>query len=103
MPFAAAGAAAVDSAPPVRIRVAPPESSASLAPRARTRVPSSAPVDVNTADLTALTTLPGIGPAKARAIIAERGRARFRSANDLLRVKGIGPATVRRLRPLIIF
>ncbi len=58
-------------------------------------------VDINAADAAALMTLPGIGPAKAKAIIEERARRRFRAVSDLLRVKGIGPATLRRLRPLV--
>jgi competence protein ComEA len=56
-------------------------------------------VDINTADLATLMTLPGIGATKARAIMEERARRRFRSTNDLLRVWGIGPATLRRLSP----
>jgi competence protein ComEA len=46
--------------------------------------------------------LPGIGPKKADAILALRQRlGRFRQVEDLLKVKGIGRATVRRLRPLV--
>ena len=55
-------------------------------------------VNVNTASLEVLTTLPGIGPTKAAAIIAERP---FDSVEELERVSGIGPKTVETLRPLI--
>jgi competence protein ComEA len=53
-------------------------------------------VNVNTAGQTALEGLPGIGPAKAADIIAHRPYA---TVDDLLRVPGIGPATLERLRP----
>jgi competence protein ComEA len=46
------------------------------------------------------TLLPGIGPARAASIVAERARgARFERPEDLERVHGIGPGTVERLRP----
>jgi competence protein ComEA len=59
-------------------------------------------VNINTAGEAELSRLPGIGPSKAAAIIAyrERGR-RFRRIEDLLRVRGIGRATFRRLRPML--
>lgn len=53
-------------------------------------------LDLNTASQAALEGLPGIGPAKARDIIAHRP---YTSVDDLLRVPGIGPATLERLRP----
>ena len=55
-------------------------------------------VPVNRADAAVLETLPGIGPALARAIILERERnGPFRRIEELARVRGIGPATVKRL------
>src|SRR5690606_1896738 len=58
-------------------------------------------VDINTASFEELTTLPGIGPTKARAIVEYRERRRFPSPAAIQRVKGIGRATYLRLRPLI--
>jgi competence protein ComEA len=52
------------------------------------------PLDLNRADPRDLEVLPGIGPARARAIVAARP---FCRAADLARVPGIGPATLRRL------
>ena len=57
------------------------------------------PLDLNTADLEALDSLPGIGPATARAILEERTRrGGFRSPRDLLRVPGIGEGRFARLK-----
>ena len=57
------------------------------------------PVDLNTADLTALDSLPGVGPATARAILEERARrGGFRSTRDLLRIPGIGENRFARLK-----
>jgi competence protein ComEA len=49
-------------------------------------------VDINTADVTALETLDGIGPALAQRILAYRtAHGGFRTVNDLQNVTGIGP------------
>jgi competence protein ComEA len=61
-------------------------------------------VNVNAATADELMRLPGIGPAKAAAILALRARLsgqRFARVEDLLRVRGIGRATLRKLRPLM--
>jgi competence protein ComEA len=59
-------------------------------------------VVLNTAATEDLRRLPGIGEKRASAILALRARlGRFRAVEDLLKVKGIGRATLRRLRPMI--
>ena len=56
-------------------------------------------LDINSADLHSLQLLPGIGPALARRIADHRKRhGPFRALDELLRVRGVGPATVARLR-----
>jgi competence protein ComEA len=59
-------------------------------------------VNINAATEDELRRLPLIGPSRATAIVALRTRVqRFRSADDLLRVRGIGRASLRRLRPYV--
>ncbi|KWA26406.1 competence protein ComE [Burkholderia territorii] len=59
-----------------------------------------AAVDVNSANEDALVGIKGIGPARAKAILDERGaHGPFRNAEDLAsRVKGMGGHTVERLQ-----
>ncbi|MEW6500752.1 MAG: ComEA family DNA-binding protein [Thermodesulfobacteriota bacterium] len=57
-----------------------------------------AAVNINTANVQELSTLSGIGPAKAQAIVEYREKnGQFKSVKDLARVKGIGPKTVQKL------
>lgn len=65
-----------------------------------TKLGRSALLDVNSADVERLVTLPGIGPALAARIVAERDRRPFASLDDLTRVRGIGGTTVDRIRGL---
>ena len=61
-------------------------------------------IDPNTAPVTLLTILPALGPARAAAIVEERAARPFESPEDLeRRVKGIGPATLERIRPYLRF
>jgi competence protein ComEA len=62
----------------------------------------SNPLDLNSADAEALQALPGIGPALAERIVADReAHGSFRTPEDLLRVSGIGPKRWERIRPLV--
>ncbi len=59
-------------------------------------------VDLNLATEDELRKLPGIGPGRARKILELRTRlGRFKSVDDLARIKGFGRALVKRLRPLV--
>jgi competence ComEA-like helix-hairpin-helix protein len=59
-------------------------------------------VNINTANTTELETLPGIGPAKAAAIVDYRtAHGPFTQSIDIQKVKGIGPATYENLKDLI--
>jgi competence protein ComEA len=62
----------------------------------------SGPLNLNTATEEQLDELPGVGPATAQAIIqAREKRGGFRSVDDLLDVRGIGPAKLDALRDLV--
>ena len=72
------------------------------APAARGKLqPGDPPLDVNAADEAELQRLPGVGPTIARRIVEARTTERFKSADDLRRVKGIGPKTLESLRPYV--
>jgi competence protein ComEA len=60
-------------------------------------------LDPNTADAETLAVLPGLGLAKAEAIVRARLQGPFERAEDLQRVPGIGPSTRDRLRPWLVF
>jgi competence ComEA-like helix-hairpin-helix protein len=59
---------------------------------------------INRASADELAGLPRVGPAIARRIVEMRAsRGPFRSEEDLMRVRGIGPKTVRSIAPFITF
>lgn len=65
------------------------------------QAPAAGVVNINAATVTELMRLPGVGEAKARAIIARREQRAFQRVEEIMRVKGIGRATFRRLRPML--
>jgi competence protein ComEA len=61
------------------------------------------PVDLNRATVDELDGLPGVGPATAAAIVAWReANGPFASPDDLLEVRGIGPAKLDAIRSLVV-
>jgi len=56
-------------------------------------------VNINTATIEQLETLPGIGPARARLIIEHRT---YSSVDDLKRIKSIPVNVIEELRPLVL-
>ena len=61
------------------------------------------PLNLNTATEAELLELPGVGPSRARAILAFREQhGGFQSVSQLLRIKGFGRAMFKRLRPLLV-
>ncbi|MBO9598928.1 MAG: helix-hairpin-helix domain-containing protein [Cohnella sp.] len=84
---------AVSAQPSPTLSLEQPEpSAAAQAPETR--------LNLNEATASQLESLPGIGPAKAAAIIAYRDKhGGYRSVDELLEVKGIGPKMLMKLLP----
>jgi competence protein ComEA len=60
------------------------------------------PLDLNEAAAADLQLLPGVGPKLAQRIIDERRRrGGFHDVSELRGVKGVGPQTLARLKPLV--
>ena len=59
-------------------------------------------ININTATAEELQLLPGVGEARAKAVIELRKRnGGFKSVNELTQVKGIGETALERLRPYV--
>lgn len=66
--------------------------------------PTAGPLDMDRAEIPAIESLPRIGPALARRIVANRDSfGAFGSLEGLQRVPGIGPAIAKRLRDSVFF
>lgn len=80
-------------------------------PGTATSIPAGERINPNEAPVPSLMRLPQIGAARARAIVAHRQRVGsragrrlvFETADDLRRIKGIGPAIVEDVRPWLRF
>lgn len=72
----------------------------SQAPAASARAALAGVVNINTASAEELQLLPGVGRARADAILTTRKeRGGFKSIDELVEVKGIGSSMLERLRP----
>lgn len=100
-----AAAATTTLAPLPLTPFTPPSLAADTRPRARTPpVLPAGPIDADQADSAALDRLPGVGPALAHRIVADRqAHGPFGSIAGLSRVRGIGPRLEARLAPLVTF
>lgn len=96
---------------PTTLPIAPAASSSASASESTASTDSTAApgilpdgkVVLNVATAAELTTLPGIGHKRAAQIVELRARlGRFRKLSDLLRVKGIGVKSLRKLTPRLV-
>ena len=63
----------------------------------------AAPIDINTADEASLKTLQGLGPAKAKAIVAYRQQhGPFKNLDELEKVPGIGKKNLAGMKDQLI-
>jgi competence protein ComEA len=84
--------------PPLDAGGAPPSTARSVV----TAPTAAAPLDLNDASADELDTLPGVGPATAKAIVDYRSEhGPFSSVDDLLDVRGVGPAKLDGFRDLV--
>ena len=64
--------------------------------------PPAAPVNVNTATVAQLQTLPGVGRSTAREIVRYREKnGPFRRVEELLIIRGISKKKLARMRPYV--
>ena len=63
----------------------------------------AAKIDINTADASMLRVLPSIGPTLSRRIVEDRdANGPYKTARDLLRVKGITETVLERISPYLL-
>ncbi len=99
------GMAPVKGQPAVLGSSVSPGSSGPGTPSSTPRPAKGAPtaqINLNTATVEQLDTLPGVGPVRAAAIVAWRNaHGKFTSVDQLGEVDGIGPGRLEKLRPLV--
>jgi competence ComEA-like helix-hairpin-helix protein len=70
-----------------------------LPPALAKKKPPVHPININTAEATELQQVPGIGPSTAQKILDTRkSYGNFKSVDDLLAIKGIGPKKLDKMR-----
>ncbi|HTM44334.1 MAG TPA: helix-hairpin-helix domain-containing protein, partial [Polyangiaceae bacterium] len=83
--------------PPASPQTAPPPQAPEVGVTADGRIV------LNTANATQLDRLPSVGPKREEQIVALRTRlGRFKSLNELLRIRGIGKKTLAKMLPLLV-
>lgn len=75
---------------------------ASPAVAAKRALPPGQKIDLNRAGVVELMRLPGVGQKRAQAIVAQRARQPFRKVEDVLAVKGLGPAWLAKVKGNVV-
>jgi competence protein ComEA len=65
-------------------------------------LPPGEKIDLNRAGVVELMRLPGVGQKRAQAIVAHRSRQPFRKLDDVLAVKGLGPAWLAKVKANVV-
>jgi competence protein ComEA len=71
---------------------------ASPAFAAKKALPPGERIDLNRASVSELMRLPGVGEKRAQAIVAHRQKQPFRRPEDVVLVKGLGPAWFQKVK-----
>ncbi|HEY6099448.1 MAG TPA: helix-hairpin-helix domain-containing protein [Anaeromyxobacter sp.] len=69
---------------------------------AKKGLPPGERIDLNRATVSELMRVPGVGEKKAQAIVALRQRQPFRRPEDVLAVKGLGPAWFAKVKANLV-
>jgi competence protein ComEA len=69
---------------------------------AKKALPPGERIDLNRATVAELMRLPGIGAKKAQAIVAHRQKQPFRRVEDVVAVKGLGPAWLQKVKANVV-
>jgi competence protein ComEA len=81
---------------------APKAGTATKAGTAKAKATAANPVNLNSATVTQLQTLPGIGASAAQRIVEYRQKnGTFKKIEELMNVKGIGEKSFLKLKPLV--
>ena len=100
--LAAMALASLAARAPDREPAEPPRPSRPPPSAALRALRDGSPIDLDRAQAADLELLPGIGPQLAARIVEHRERhGPFRSLDALMEVRGIGPRTIERLRPVL--
>lgn len=59
-------------------------------------------VNINTASVSELELLPGIGPSIAKRIVDYREKRSFKQRNNIMRIKGVGQKTFAKIKDYLI-
>jgi len=91
-----------DSGHPAAPALRPPPKAPPASAHAVALLRDGEPLELNQASASELVLLPGVGPKLAARIVDERvRRGGFTQVDELEQVKGVGPAILARVRPLL--
>ncbi len=69
----------------------------------KAKAPSTEKININTATVEQLQTLPGIGPAMAKGIVEHRNKVgKFTKIEEIINVKGIGEKKFQKIKERLV-
>ena len=85
---------------PRGVKPVPPQDKPAMTPKPATQAAAESKVNLNTATLKELETLPGIGPSIGQQIIDARP---LKKIEDLEKIKGLGKTKIAAIKDLVVF